>query len=489
MFTIAKTSQQQTFYQTNPRPLLNGKSIIVRPIKNTHALYICSEEHWNEKLTNYIQLTNMFINLGPMPSLSSSANKDVQHILNNQTDIIADTLNELHSCQAITSEQYEQMIDFQQLSVLEVNKLDFVLELSYNTEIIIQPTVTCSANEPIKKIVYFINSLLQPLIKHKIHSHSHFATGCEAIQAVENYSQQGYLQSTTCFIKIDISKIFTELPHNVILETLEKFLLRHVLDGHIDGTSITTIIRLTKLILDNQFCVHDNRLYRLNTGGATTSSLIINLFDIFLDTLLIEFSLILKQRKEIIGRSLQQLIFTWNESDEDLIYLIHESIMNNPNHSYSPKTIYVTTGNTIDYFDAQIGHRQGVLYTKVHHHINLEPEALPYVFDVTPTLTSLPRVLLRAAYLRAFLYCSTVIEFEMERMYIDCSFLNNNNSLAFINQTFIDLVAEFDYVIFEDTSIDETTYHVLRERIQQYHQTQRKHIQQQRHRRRRRHQL
>ena len=66
-----------------------------------------------------------------------------------------------------------------------------------------QPTITCYVNEPIRVIARFLNILLEPLHKRAISS-TKFITGMDAVQAFEQYTDQGRLRSTTIFVTVQI---------------------------------------------------------------------------------------------------------------------------------------------------------------------------------------------------------------------------------------------------------------------------------------------
>lgn len=284
-------------------------------------------------------------------------------------------------------------------------------------------------------------------------------------------------------MKIDLHQLSTTLPHHVLIQTLEKFLRLNVLNRHIDGISITTIVQLVQLVLNHQFCVYENNLYRQSIGGSNTSSLIIGLIDIYLFDLLHDLHLTLVDKEELFGRSFNHIIFTWNESLDTLHGLINQ--INEKNFQITQIPITFSIDHTVQYLDAVMNHHDGVLYTKVYHYTNFEPKALPYVYGTSPTQQII--TLLRAAYIRAFLYCSNVIVFEAECMYIEYSFKLNNLSWDSIRQPLQDLLAEFYPSMNEDRTLilNENNYRIIRVRIRQAQQKQIKYHQRKRQQRQR----
>ena len=341
--------------------------------------------------------------------------------------------------------------------------------------------MTCSKEDPIKAIACFINILLQPLVQCVIRSKT-LPTGSEAIQAFEGYVKRGYLQPTTLFVTMHIHDLCTTLPHHLILEKLQEFLHTYAENRQIEGTSTATIVRLVQLILENQFCVYENKLYQQTAGCSVHSSLIIALVDIYLFYLQHNLVSILTKKKELFGRSLNQLFFTWNGSKDELLTLLDR--INLTNSTYTHIQITTSIDHNLQYLDAEIGHDEGLLYTRVYHDSNFEPYALPYVLETTASQSHL--FLLRAALIRSILYCSNVVEFENERLFIDLCFIMNDISMNFIQKTYENFLIEFD-LFRTDTYMDEHTYQGLRQRIRQYHQRRvQYHLRQQQRRRKRR---
>lgn len=292
---------------------------------------------------------------------------------------------------------------------------------------------------------------------------------------------------------MDFHDLYTKLPHELLIEALEKFLHESTTNcngNHIKHTTnttitITTIVRLVRLILNNQFCVYENNLYEQWIGGSNTSLLINSLIDIYLFNLLNDLRMILIEKNEFFGQSFNSIIFTWNDPIDEL-----HSLLNQTHLQQHLTTISIPMTMSIDrkmqYLDVKISFEQDMLQTTVYHDDTFEPEALPYIYKTTHIRSHVQ--FLRAAYIRAFLYCSTCIEFEAERMYIECSFQNNGLSFNCMEEIFQNLFIEFNLhgtTTNDRTFINDDIYHLLRMRIQRYQQRQ---IRNRQRRRQRRHQ-
>ncbi|CAF1485182.1 unnamed protein product [Adineta ricciae] len=487
----------QLFALPNKSPSINQTSTTLHHIKNTYALYQCSQTEWKNKIENYLRLTDGFTHIGPMTvssfqsltyAIESCTVQNVHHILHAKNDQIRVSLTQLYQNKEITREQYDRLMNFNEDTTSCVNQLDFVLAMSHDNAIIIEPNIIYSNNEPIKHLAHFINDLLTDLYDHAIfRSSSNFSTGYKTIRAFEQYHQQGLLKSTTSFVKMSVVDLFTTLSHSTLLNAFEQFLLQHQIQ-HIRGISIATIIQLVQLVLHNQYCVYENDLYEVTLGGSKRSKFIVNLIDIYLDILLKAFAEKLFEKKEIFGRNHEQIIFTWNDSTDDLYQLITETIMKDTHQRMSPQQLHVTLGNMVQYLDAEISHdKEQNLRTKVYHNLAIEPETLPYIHECLFTVTD---KLLEASLRRAFLYCADVVDFEAERMFIECAFQKNHVSLSTVVRTFANILMHYDYVVpKDDTFMNMITYNSIRQRMQYDEEKKMKHSGQRRYRRCRRRQL
>lgn len=135
-FILAKTSKEISSFRT-VEAALNKFKIIVRKIYETNALYICSENDWQEKVSQYMkENTDAYRWIGSMTNTTrateenNTLNDSIQHLLKNVNQQIISTLDHLLLCRAITREQYEQMMLYSnQTDSLQVNELYFIPKL------------------------------------------------------------------------------------------------------------------------------------------------------------------------------------------------------------------------------------------------------------------------------------------------------------------------------------------------------------------------
>jgi hypothetical protein len=131
---LARTTDEKLHFQTI-ESALNKLNITIRTIQHSNALYICSLDDWKQKVNNFMEQTGGFSFIGDMTS--NMSNNHVQDVLINMNNQITNTLHNLYHCKAITTEQYEQIMHKNQLTMINVIKFDFVAEMR-NVSITIQ---------------------------------------------------------------------------------------------------------------------------------------------------------------------------------------------------------------------------------------------------------------------------------------------------------------------------------------------------------------
>jgi hypothetical protein len=130
-------------------------------------------------------------------------------------------------------------------------------------------------------ICHFLRRLLQPIYDRRTHSTT-FNTGIDVIDALEDWSKKGLLQSNTLFVTLHIHDLCTIFPHESTMAAVQRFLEEYVIDGRVQGITIPNIIVLVRLYLENQFLLYDNKLYRQIRGSGVNSPLTLPLANIYL---------------------------------------------------------------------------------------------------------------------------------------------------------------------------------------------------------------
>lgn len=132
-------------------------------------------------------------------------------------------------------------------------------------------------------IACYLNRLLWSMF-NKTTGCKTYLNSADVVYDLEQYVKNGYLQETTHFVTFNINNICTTFHHEMAINALESFLHIHrsELETIAEGLSNETIIQLVRLVLQNQFFIHENKLYRQIYGGASGSLLTIPLACIYL---------------------------------------------------------------------------------------------------------------------------------------------------------------------------------------------------------------
>lgn len=132
-FVLVKTAKEISSFR-NIEDILKKLKITIRPVKDTNALFVCSENHWKQRVNQYMEHTSLSSFIGPLTTTMkekktkkiTTSDDSVEYILNDINHHIHSTLHNLHRFQAITCDQYEQLVYRDQSQPFQVNTLYFV---------------------------------------------------------------------------------------------------------------------------------------------------------------------------------------------------------------------------------------------------------------------------------------------------------------------------------------------------------------------------
>ncbi|CAF2131128.1 unnamed protein product [Rotaria magnacalcarata] len=478
---IKKETEEKTIsmvripeYRLNARPLYciqkNDIKLIRQKFKEqnrlllktykSNAMYSCTINEFESKISAFFTNTNAY---SLIEEFNETNTDRVQKYLDDLVDKVKTILDNLLQYQSINPMQYHEMTVMR--SKVRLDYLFFLPDTRKN-EISVQP-IMISCESPFINISRLLNRLLEPIYS-RMAINTTFFKGADAIKALETYKNEGNLRSLTLFATVHVNNILTIFPHEQAIQVLERFLYDNVPKNQIQGISISTIIQLVRLLLENQWFIYQNKLYRQIHGGGCGSPFMLLLVNIILLDWQKEFVAYLKEKKEIFGRYFDEIFITWNKSKDDLDTFIHSMNMKN-----SLIQVQSTIGTQIDYLDTYIrffsdeNDNEIELETQVNHESKAEPYALPYIYGHPSDIYS---KLIRMALIRAALCCSDIYEFQQERQYIELSFTINNFPVGFISEHVTVFFLEFNMEEFDYTMYDQKTYEELRENVIQYDQ-------------------
>ncbi|CAF1359979.1 unnamed protein product [Rotaria sordida] len=389
---------------------LRKANITVGQIDKSKLFFFIDTQEYEEKVKNYMNKTNAYreITSGICP-------------LANDLHLVILLLDHLHERKEITDEQYKQM--YPNLKTLELAHIYFDLKV-HKPEISVRPIVA-SINAPARLISSFLDQLRTPIYNY-VTKDITFINSIDLIRKLNKYQQKGYLTSTTLFVIFDVTDLYTMIPCDGAIAALRQFCQKYSTNRKIGNLKVETIIKLASIVLDTISFAYKNKYYRQIKGGAMGSPFTMVLANIYM--LEWEQKLIQHQNRhhEIYGRYIDDVFMTTNLSKEDILKLLDETVRTDPNIK-----ITFTINQALEYLDAIVENNNGQLRTTIYHKSAWEPHILPYKSDHPRHIHAniIYTMLVRAARL-----CSTVEDFDMERLSTEMILLVNGYPPKFIQQ-------------------------------------------------------
>ncbi|CAF3858545.1 unnamed protein product [Rotaria sordida] len=389
---------------------LRKANITVGQIDKSKLFFFIDTQEYEEKVKNYMNKTNAYrgITSGICP-------------LANDLHLVILLLDHLHERKEITDEQYKQM--YPNLKTLELAHIYFDLKV-HKPEISVRPIVA-SINAPARLISSFLDQLRTPIYNY-VTKDITFINSIDLIRKLNEYQQKGYLTSTTLFVIFDVTDLYTMIPRDGAIAALRQFCQKYSVNGKIRNLKVETIIKLASIVLDTISFAYKNKYYRQIKGGAMGSPFTMVLANIYM----LEWEQKLMQHQnrhdEIYGRYIGVVFITTNLSKEDILKLLDETVRTDPNIKMT-----ITINQALEYLDAIVENNNGQLRTTIYHKSAWEPHILPYKSDHPRHIHAniIYTMLVRAARL-----CSTVEDFDMERLSTEMILLVNGYPPKFIQQ-------------------------------------------------------
>ena len=126
-------------------------------------------------------------------------------------------------------------------------------------------------NAPTTFVSKFLNNLLAPIYL-RVARQTTFLNSIEVTRALEKYQSNGLLTVTTKFIVMDVENLYTMIPRQGALEALLRFLEKHTKYRKIGPFNIHCIMKMARLILDNNYFAYKDKYYQQVRGGAMGSA-------------------------------------------------------------------------------------------------------------------------------------------------------------------------------------------------------------------------
>jgi hypothetical protein len=161
--------------------------------------------------------------------------------------------------------------------------------------------IVSSMYAPATGISHFLDQLLRPLF-NQVARQTTIINSIHFVRRLEFYRDCNRLLPTTMFVTFDVTDLYTMIPRDGALLILQDFLLEHATNNRINGTTIDTLMKMARLVLDTNCFVFENKYYQQIRGGAMGSPFTMTLANIYMlkwEQPLIEHQ---KFHKEFYGR-------------------------------------------------------------------------------------------------------------------------------------------------------------------------------------------
>ncbi|CAF4270332.1 unnamed protein product [Rotaria magnacalcarata] len=280
---------------------------------------------------------------------------------------------------------------------------------------------------PTTNISDFLDEIIRPIFDSKCGSTS-IIDGASLLKELYKYIKKGLFKVSTLFCTFDIRNLYTMLPQEEALDILIEFLQVH---GYtkVKGISLDTIRILASIVLRENVCVYNNKIYKQTLGGAMGSSFTLTLANIFMWKWQKEFVRRQDISGEFYGRYIDDIFMTWNKSENELRKLLDAANSWHPNIKLEYKI-----SKSLPFLDVLLTNSNGILLTSVYH----KPAAEPYV---VPFISDHPRHVfinvIQTSLARAVRYCSTLEAFNHEQRYIQLTLLYNGYPSTFMDREFL----------------------------------------------------
>ena len=285
--------------------------------------------------------------------------------------------------------------------------------------------IMAGLKSPTIAISKWLDGLLRPLF-NRIACQTSILNGVQLLKQVERWSTQ-YLTSTTSFITMDVTDLYTMIPQEGGVTAIKK-LIEACGVKQIDGVTKEIILSLTRFVMTNNYFYLDGTYYRQIRGGAMGSPLtltIANAYMYFVERPIAKWanrtnSLYYRYIDDLFIMSnvhadiLKGLVKFWNRLDKNIE--LTESI-----------------GQTAEYLDTRLENNNGHLISEVFHKPSHEPYYLPYT-SIHPL--HIKKNIPFGALVRAIRYSSNYDAFKREEAHICMSLLLNKYPLEFILKQF-----------------------------------------------------
>ena len=410
-------SIRQSLQQRQPHLILR------RTANDMNTFYLGDRKEFEEKANIFVTKTNIFefqllIN---EKRYGTEWQMDVYKMIESMNYI----LRRIHEKKGIDDQLLQRLTI--EPSTIKLPYLYFLPMITVDNALSVMPVISAYEG-PTWFIGRFLDRLLRPLT-HRAMKSTTFIDDTDFGHKVHQFCQTSRrsISSSTLFATIHVVNYYTMTPHAVMADALEYFLRDSLPGNTLETFSIVHIKNLVQLFLYNNAFIYEENMHTCVKGSPITIPLTETLANIYLFQWQKKILKEIDARRQFFGRHKNDIFFTWNGSYEEL-----QNLLQQVQEQDTDVHQQIAISSTIQYMNAHLENRSGHVYSCVDHQRTfLQQYTLPYVVHHPIEEHS---NWLRFALLRAVCYCTSVVDFVQERIYLELICLANGYSLYFVER-------------------------------------------------------
>ncbi|CAF1172792.1 unnamed protein product [Rotaria sordida] len=405
--------------------------ILRRTADQQNVFYLAERNEFEEKTDEFMIKTDIFQICHMIDEKNLQVTRDY---LTNKMKSMNEQLQRIFS-----KEEYKKMHEKLHIIIdkVQLPYLYFLPDVSQNArELSVQPVVV-ARHSATTRLAYFLEKILRPTIERELDSTT-FHNGTDFIRKLNDYIEQsGHgLRPTTNFVTITISNFYTMVDHDTMLLAFRDFLRDTCRLPTLQNISLNKVFLLTTLFLRNNLFYYDHKIYRFTKGSPTNFPIT--------ETLAIMY--ILPWLKALFRQPILEKEFYGRKISDQ----------------YRDIYLDIKIDSNIQFLQAYIENQNGTFYSRVYHDLTrLQQYTLPYAVGNSKETHS---HWLRSSLIRAVRYCTSVDDFNQERIYLEVTCLANGYSLEFIEKHIDHFFTHFDAISLRSV-LNQQVYKKLRLRL------------------------
>ena len=402
-----RAHQERKLIQSIREQLYQDQLILRRTATHLNLYHLISKQDYQDQIDIWMKKTNYYI--------------PVQQTLDELIQLFNSTLERFQQQHRWIHQDHLIQVRSEHPTKIHLPVLDFLLLPSSD----VQPHFSSSDHTIVRRLADYLDQILRSLYFKQVQASIVHDTK-DFIQKLQDYCAQEYcLLPSTKFVTLDIEDLDQTISHDRLLLVLNKFLHQVILTPRYEKLSLDTIEKLVALVLEHQYFIYQNQIYRFKQGSLNNLPLTHTLMNIYLQECQQPILRHVRLTDQFFRRFHTISLLTWDGAEATLEQLISEV-----KQTYPDVLLSHAIGQSVQFLQCYIENRHGQLFTRVYRDPDEPFFTLPYV-------TGHPRLIYRQwfqfALIRAAQYCSSVNDFQDERRYIEATFLVNGYSLEFID--------------------------------------------------------